>query len=110
MDLDQYETLAIDIQNSIVCIPDVDRVLADTSQDLINVETLKKNAESVKTTSKSQLFIAYKIINDLSSAYVSQDATETAVGQARNDINSTKSNLEHVRSHILQYVNLKKFI
>ena len=96
LDKDAIEQMAVDINNAIVGVPDVDQILADTGDDVINAEKLKNDAEAVKTEAKTQLEIAEKIINELSKAAVSQDAAETAVGQTRTDIDSARTNLGQV--------------
>ena len=96
LDQDAIEQMAVDINNAIVGVPDVDQILADTGDDVINAEKLKNDAEAVKTEAKTQLEIAEKIINELSKAAVSQDAAEQAVGQTRTDIDSARTNLGQV--------------
>ena len=96
LDQDYIDQMAIDIQNAIVGVPDVDQILADTGDDVINAEQLKNDAEEVKTEAKTQLDIAEKIIKELSNAAVSQDAAETAVCRTQNDINSARTNLGQV--------------
>ena len=88
--------MAVDINNAIVGVPDVDQILADTGDDVIDAEKLKDDAENVKNEAKTQLQIAEKIIEELGKADVSQDAAEVAVGQTRTDIDSARTNLGQV--------------
>jgi len=105
LDQDAIEQMAVDINNAIVGVPDVDQILADTGDDVINAEKLKNDAEAVKTEAKTQLEIAEKIINELSKAAVSQDAAETAVGQTRTDIDSARTNLGQIQNDMETAVN-----
>ena len=91
-----FGQMAVDINNAIVGVPDVDQILADTGDDVIDAEKLKDDAENVKNEAKTQLQIAEKIIEELGKADVSQDAAEVAVGQTRTDIDSARTNLGQV--------------
>ena len=96
----EIEKLAVDINNAIVGVPDVDQILADTADNVLMATDLKNEAEAVQKEAKTQLDIAEKIIKELSNAAVSQDAAEEAVIQTRNDIDSARTNLGQV-SYIL---------
>ena len=92
----EIEKLAVDINNAIVGVPDVDQILADTADNVLMATELKNEAEAVQKEAKTQLDIAEKIIRELSNAAVSQDAAEEAVIQTRNDIDSARTNLGQV--------------
>ena len=92
----EIEKLAVDINNAIVGVPDVDQILADTADNVLMAGDLKNEAEAVQKEAKTQLDIAEKIIRELSNAAVSQDAAEEAVIQTRNDIDSARTNLGQV--------------
>ena len=92
----EIEKLAVDINNAIVGVPDVDQILADTADNVLMATDLKNEAEAVQKEAKTQLDIAEKIIRELSNAAVSQDAAEEAVIQTRNDIDSARTNLGQV--------------
>ena len=98
----EIEKLAVDINNAIVGVPDVDQILADTADNVLMATELKNEAEAVQKEAKTQLDIAEKIIRELSNAAVSQDAAEEAVIQTRNDIDSARTNLGQV-SYFLNY-------
>ena len=98
----EIEKLAVDINNAIVGVPDVDQILADTADNVLMATDLKNEAEAVQKEAKTQLDIAEKIIKELSNAAVSQDAAEEAVIQTRNDIDSARTNLGQV-SYFLNY-------
>ena len=106
----EIEKLAVDINNAIVGVPDVDQILADTADNVLMATDLKNEAEAVQKEAKTQLDIAEKIIRELSNAAVSQDAAEEAVIQTRNDIDSARTNLGQVRFHhsVLEPVCCKK--
>ena len=92
----EIEKLAVDINNAIVGVPDVDQILADTADNVLMATELKNEAEAVQKEAKTQLDIAEKIIRELSNAADSQDAAEEAVIQTRNDIDSARTNLGQV--------------
>ena len=98
----EIEKLAVDINNAIVGVPDVDQILADTADNVLMATDLKNEAEAVQKEAKTQLDIAEKIIRELSNAAVSQDAAEEAVIQTWNDIDSAGTNLGQV-SHFWNF-------
>ena len=100
----EIEKLAVDINNAIVGVPDVDQILADTADNVQMAGNLKNEAEAVQKEAKTQLDIAEKIIRELSNAAVSQDAAEEAVIQTRDDIDSARTNLGQVS---YSYLSLK---
>ena len=102
----EIEKLAVDINNAIVGVPDVDQILADTADNVLLATDLKNEAEAVQKEAKTQLDIAEKIIRELSNAAVSQDAAEEAVIQTRNDIDSARTNLGQVS----YFLNANPFI
>ena len=102
----EIEKLAVDINNAIVGVPDVDQILADTADNVLMATDLKNEAEAVQKEAKTQLDIAEKIIKELSNAAVSQDAAEEAVIQTRNDIDSARTNLGQVS----YFLNANPFI
>ena len=97
LDQSEIERLAVGINNAVVGVPDVDEILANTTDNVEMAEQLKNDAEAVQTEAKTQLDIAEKIIKELSNAAVSQDAADLAVAQTRNDIDSARTNLGQVR-------------
>ena len=101
----EIEKLAVDINNAIVGVPDVDQILADTADNVLMATDLKNEAEAVQKEAKTQLDIAEKIIKELSNAAVSQDAAEEAVIQTRNDIDSARTNLGQV-SYFFNFFHL----
>ena len=97
LDQSEIERLAVGINNAVVGVPDVDEILANTTDNVEMAEQLKNDAEAVQTEAKTQLDIAEKIIKELGNAAVSQDAADLAVVQTRNDIDSARTNLGQVR-------------
>ena len=98
LDLDQSEiqNLAVNINNAIVGVADVDQILADTADDLNTAEDLKIRAEMIQSQAKEQLDSAESVTKALSQAAVSQDAAELAVTQTRTDIDSARADLGKV--------------
>ena len=92
----QIQGLAVNINNAIVGVADVDQILADTADDLITAEDLKTRAETVQAEAKAQLESAESVTRALSQAAVSQDAADLAVTQTRSDIDSARADLGQV--------------
>jgi len=98
LDQSEIERLAVGINNAVVGVPDVDEILANTTDNVEMAEQLKNDAEAVQNEAKTQLDIAEKIIKELSNAAVSQDAADLAVAQTRNDIDSARTNLGQIQN------------
>lgn len=98
MNLDQteIENLAVNINNAIVGVAEVDQILADTADDLITAEDLKVRAETAQAEAKAQLSSAENVTKALSQAAVSQDAADIAVTQTKSDIDDARSDLGSV--------------
>ena len=92
----EIQALAVQINNAIVGVPDVEQILADTADDLEIARALKTRAESVRDEAIAQREVAENVTRSLSEAAVSQDAAEIAVTQTRQDIDSARSDLGQV--------------
>lgn len=96
LDESQIQDLAVQIEAAIENVADVDKILAETADDLRIAQDLKARAESVQTEAKAQLSSAESVTTNLSQAAVSQDAANDAVAQTRNDIDSARTDLGQI--------------
>ncbi len=97
-DQTEIENLAMNINNAIVGVANVDQILQDTADDLITAEDLKTRAETVQAEAREQLDKAENVTQALSQAAVSQDAADLAVAQTRADTNLARADLGQVSS------------
>ena len=105
LDLDESEiqTLALQINNAIVGVANVDQILADTADDLSTAQALKAKAEKVRDEAIAQREIANNVTKSLGEALVSQSAAENAVLETRTDIDSARSDLGQVYLNFQSY-------
>merc|ERR1719204_1376211 len=98
---DQIQALALQINDAISGVSNVDQILDDTNESLSRAKMLKESVESIRDEAVKQLRKAENVTLDLSKALEAQNeadqkiqTTQTDIDSARNDLAMISYNME----------------